>query len=242
MLYKLECTPRVGYTLEVVALAVSEIVHRVCIPLIACTDMRNIEYTIDKGIAEQHVGMSHVDLGAQNQCAWLALAAVHELEQLQVLLNGAVAIGAVCTWACGGSLLLGNHLGTLLINVCASLLDEPYSKVPELLEVVAGIVDVSPLETEPLNIVLDALDVFSIFFNGVGVVEAQVALTAVFLGQSEVDGNGFGVSDMQVAVWLWWETGLHSATVLTLCQVIDNFLFNEADRLLLHSLATLAYP
>jgi hypothetical protein len=38
---------------------------------------------------------------------------------------------------------------------------------------------------------------------------------------------------MQVAVWLWWETGLHPAAVLTLCQIIDYFLFNEADRLFL---------
>ena len=39
------------------------------------------------------------------------------------------------------------------------------------------------------------------------------------------------MSDVQVAIGLWWETGLHSAAVLTFCQVIDDFLFNEANAL-----------
>ena len=198
--------------------------------------MGNVEYAIDKGIAEQHVGVSHVDLGTQYHGAWLALTTVHELEQLQVLLNRTVAIRAVGTWACSCTLLLGNHFGALLINVGAALLDEPYGKVPELLEIVAGIVNICPLETKPLNIVLDALDIFCIFLDRVGVVEAQVALTAIFLGQSEVDGDSFSVSDMQVSVWLWWETGLHSATVLTFGQIIDDFLLNEAYRLFLFCL------
>ena len=47
----------------------------------------------------------------------------------------------------GCTLLLGNHLGTLFIDVSTSLFDEPYGKVPELLEIVAGIIDVGPLET-----------------------------------------------------------------------------------------------
>ena len=211
----------------------SEVIHWICIPLVASTDVWDVEYAIDKRVAEQHVGVSHVDLGTQNECAWLALTAVHELKQLEVLLNRTIAVWAIGTWASGGTLLLGDNLGALLVDISASLLYEPYGKVPKLLEVVAGIVDISPLEAQPLDIVLYALDVFCILLDGVCIVEAQVALTAIFLCQSEVDGNSLGVSDVQIAVWFWWKTGLHSAAVLTFGQIIDYLLLNEANALLL---------
>ena len=158
-----------------------EVVHGVGIPLVASADVGDVEYTIDEWVAEQHVGVSHVDLGTQYECAWFALTAIHELEQLEVFLNGTIAVWAVGTWASGGTLLLGNNLGALFVDISASLLDEPYGKVPELLEVVAGIVDIGPLKAQPLDIVLDALDVFCVLLDGVCIVEAQVALTAVLL-------------------------------------------------------------
>ena len=193
--------------------------------------MGDVQHAINQWIAEEHVRMRHVDLSTKHQCAWLALTAIHEFKQLQVFLHRAIAEWAVSTRTGGGTLLLGNHLCTLLVHIGTSLLDEPYGKVPKLLEVIAGVVDVSPLESQPLDIVLDALDVFSILLDGVGVVETKVALTIVFLGQPEVDGDSLGVSDVQIAIGLWWETGLHSASVLTLCQVVDHLLFNEANGL-----------
>ena len=227
MLHELQCTPGMGDALQIVALAVGEVIHRVCVPLVACTDMGDVQYTVDQRVAEKHIGMSHIDLRTEHESSWLTLTAVHVLEELQVLLDGAITIGAVGAWTCGRSFLLSNHLRTLLVDIRTSLLDEPYGKVPKLLEIVAGIIDVSPLESQPLDIVLDALDIFGILLDGVGVVETEVTLTTVFLGQSEVDGDGFGMSDVQIAIRLWWKTGLHSTSVLTLSQVIDDLLLNE---------------
>ena len=47
-----------------------------------------------------------------------------------------------------------------------------------------------------------------VFFFGIGVVEAQVALAVVNIGQAEVQADGFGVADVQVAVGFGRETGL----------------------------------
>ena len=124
-----------------------EVVHGISIPLISSTDMRDVQYTINQRVAEQHIGMGHIDLGSQYECSWLALSAVHKLKKFQILLNRTIAERAVRTRAGGCTLLLGNHLGTLFIDVSTSLFDEPYGKVPELLEIVAGIIDVGPLET-----------------------------------------------------------------------------------------------
>ena len=219
-----------GYALKIVALTMGEIVHWVSIPLIAGTDMGDVEYAVDEWIAEQHVRVSHVDLGTQYKCSWFALSAVHELEEFEILLNRTIAEWAIGTRACGCTLLLCNDLCALLVNIGTSLLYEPYGKVPKLLEIVAGVVNVCPLEAKPLDIVLDTLDIFGILLYWVCVVETQVALTAIFLGKSEVDSNSLGMTDVQIAVWLWWETGLHSASVLTFCQIIDHFLLNEASR------------
>ena len=204
-----------------------EVIHGVGIPFVAGTDMGDVQYTIDKRVAEQHVGMGHVDLGSQHEGSRFTFATVHKLKELQVLLNRTVAEGTVGTRTGRRTLLLGNHLGTLLVNVGTSLLDEPYGKIPKLLEIVAGIVDVGPLETEPFDIILNALDIFRILFDWVGVVKTEVTDTVIFLGQSEVDGNGLGMSDVQLPIGLWWETGLHPTAVFAFCQVIDHFLLNK---------------
>ena len=227
MLHKLQGTPGVGHTFQIVALSVGEVVHGVGIPLISGTDMGDVQHTIDQRVAEQHVGMGHIDLGSQHEGSGLAFATVHKLEEFQILLHRTIAEGTVRTRTGGRTLLLGNHLGTLFVDVSTSLLDEPYGKVPELLEIVAGIVDVSPLESQPFDIVLNALDIFRILLDRVGVVKTEVTDTIVFLGQSEVDGNGLGMSDMQITIGLWWETRLHPTTVLAFCQVIDHFLLNK---------------
>ena len=181
--------------------------------------------------------MSHVNLGAEHQCAWLTFSAVHELKQSQVLLHWAVAIGAVGAGRSGSTLLLGYHLSALLVNVGASLFDEPYGKVPQLLEIVGGIVNVCPFEAQPLDVLFYVFYIFRVLLHGVRVVEAQVAHAAVFLGQSEVDGNRLGVSNVQVAIRFWWETRLNASAVLAGSQVVNHYLFNEAHRLFLLALS-----
>ena len=167
-----------------------EVVHGVGIPLVTCTDMGDVQHTVDQRITEEHIRMCHIDLGTEYEGAWLTLATVHEVEELQVLLDRTVTERTVGTWTGCRSLLLSNDLRTLLIHISPALFDQPYGKIPEFLEVVAGIIDVSPLEPQPLDVILDALDILCIFLDGVGIVETEVTDTTVFLGQAEVDGNG----------------------------------------------------
>ena len=59
---KLQCTQRVGYTFKVVALSVSEIIHRVSLPCSTRTVVRMLHNAIDNRVAEVHVGACHVNL------------------------------------------------------------------------------------------------------------------------------------------------------------------------------------
>ena len=64
------------------------------------------------------------------------------------------------------------------------------------------------METEPLDVFFDGVDVFIVFFFGVGIVETQVAQAVVNICQTEVQADGFGVADVQVAVGFGREAGL----------------------------------
>ncbi len=46
------------------------------------------------------------------------------------------------------------------------------------------------------------------FLLGIGVVEAQVGLAAELVGESEIDADGLGVADVEVAVGLGRKAGL----------------------------------
>ena len=71
-----------------------------------------------------------------------------------------------------------------------------------LLEVVARVQLFVPLEAEPLDVVLDGLDVLDVFGERVRVVEAQVAPPRELLGDAEVQADGLRVTDVQEAVRL----------------------------------------
>jgi hypothetical protein len=79
--------------------------------------------------------------------------------------------------------------------------DELDGKIEELFEIIRGIVQaVIPVESHPADIIHDGVHVLHLLFGGVGVVEAQVAGAVVGLGDPEVQADGFGVADVQVAV------------------------------------------
>ena len=63
---KLQRADRVGDALEEVALSVSEVVHRVAVPLCSCAVVWYLYDAIDDGITEMHIGIGHVQFGAQH--------------------------------------------------------------------------------------------------------------------------------------------------------------------------------
>src|SRR5206468_4033362 len=87
-------------------------------------------------------------------------------------------------------------------------LDQVQGPVEELMEVVGGVVEMlAPVEAEPTDVFLDRLDVFLLFLDRVGVVEAQVATPAELLGDPEVERDRLGMTDVEVSVRLGREAG-----------------------------------
>src|SRR5262249_15437629 len=68
----------------------------------------------------------------------------------------------------------------------------------------------SPVEAEPVHILLDGVDIFLLLFRRIGVVEAQMATAAELLRDTEIEGNRLGVADVQIAAPLRRKAGHHA--------------------------------
>ena len=78
--FKLQCTNRVCDTLEVIALAMCKIVHRVYIPLVSCTVVRIFDDTVDNGISKVHIGRSHIYFCSQSHGTLFEFSGIHPSE------------------------------------------------------------------------------------------------------------------------------------------------------------------
>ena len=66
-----------------------------------------------------------------------------------------------------------------------------------------------PLETEPIDIFFNRIDILDILLDRVCIVEAKVAKATVTLGKTEIEADTFGMADMQVAVGFRRETRMN---------------------------------
>ncbi len=80
-----------------------------------------------------------------------------------------------------------------------------------------------------MDVLLDGLHVFCILFLGIGVVEAEIAGPAEFVGGSEVHDERFCVAYVQIAVRLGRKPGVEPSAVLAGCQIAGNLLFHKVQ-------------
>ncbi len=84
-----------------------------------------------------------------------------------------------------------------MIYICLAFLYHSYGKIIKLREIVACIIfTVTPVETKPMDIIANGIDIFCILFRRIGVVKTQVACAAKLFGDSEVHAYCLGVAYM----------------------------------------------
>ena len=228
---ELERADGVGDVLDGVALAVGEVVHRVDAPLVARAVVGGVLDAVEERVAHHHVGMRHVDPGAQHLLAVGIFAVAHLTEEAEVLLDAAVPVRALDARLVHGAAALGDLFLGLVVDVGEAPLDELLGPGVELVEVVGGVAFLLPLEAQPLDVLLDGVHVLDVLLDGVGVVVAEVGLAAVLGREAEVDAQGLGVAQVQVAVGLRREPGQDGRHLAGLEVVFDDFL-QEIESLL----------
>ena len=191
-----------------------EVVHRIGLPFRARTVVRVLHDAVDDRVAEVHVRVGHVDFGSQDHRALLNLATVHLEEEGHVLLDRPVAVGAVRARLGRRAFLGCDLLGRLLVDIGLAFLDQADGEVPELLEIIGRIVDVLPVEAQPLDVLLNGLDVFHVLLCGVCIIKTKVADAAVTLGDAEIHADRLGMANVQIAIGFGRESGLYPSSVL----------------------------
>ena len=205
---ELERADRVGHALDRVRLAVGEVVGRVDAPRVARPRMRGVKDPVQHGVAHVDVRRRHVDPRAQHARAVGKLAGPHPGEQVEALVDRAIAPRPVAARLGQRAAVLADLVGGQVVDVRVAVADQMDAPVVELLEVVRGVVEVlAPVEPEPADVALDRVDVLLLLLDRVGVVEAEVAVTAEVAGDAEVEADRLGVADVEVAVRLRREPG-----------------------------------
>ena len=116
----------------------------------------------------------------------------------------------------------------MAVHIGEAALDEVLRERIESIKVITGVVEmIGEREAQPLDHFLDRLFVFELFLDRIGVIEAQVTNAAIVASEAKVQANGFGVTDVQVAIGLRRKTGDHLAAVLVGQIVGINDLSNE---------------
>ncbi len=200
---ELERADRMGDALDRVRLAVREVVRRVDAPRVAGPRMRGVHDPVQHRVAQVDVGRGHVDLRAEHARAVGELAGPHPREEVEVLVDRAIAPRRVATGLGQRAAVLADLVGRQVVHVRVAVADQVDGPVVELLEVVRGVVEVlAPVEAEPADVALDRVDVLLLLLDRVRVVEAEVAAAAEVTGDAEVEADRLGMADVQVAVRL----------------------------------------
>ena len=226
-----ERAERMRDALDRIRQRVREVVHRVDAPRVAGAVMLGVADAIEHRIAHVMFGERHVDLRAQHVGAVGELAGAHAAEQIEILVDAAVAVRRVLARLGQRAAILADLVGRQRIDVGDALADQALGELIELLVVVRRVVfAVVPVEPQPPHVVLDRVDVLDVLLDRVGVVEAEVAVAAELAGDAEVEADRLGVADVQVAVRLGRKARDDAAAVLSGGDVGGDDLANEVLR------------
>ena len=140
MVLKLQGAQAVRDALDAVRLAMGKVVHGIDAPGISRTMVMGKFDSVHERVAHVHVGMRHVNLGAQHHASFWMLSLPHFLEQPQVLSDGAVAKWARGARLRGRAFLRGDVLCRLFIHVGLAILNQLDSVAVQRLEVITGVV------------------------------------------------------------------------------------------------------
>ena len=197
-------------TLYGVAQRMREIVHGINAPLVTRAVMRGMTNPVQGGIAHDQIGRRHVDLRAQHVCTIREFTSAHAPEEVEILLNGAVSIGALPARLSQGTSVLTDFISAKVVYIRLSHFNELLSVLVQLVEIIGSVeFTIAPVTAKPADIFPDGLHVFRVFLRGIRIIEAQIAEPVELLRHTEVQADGLGMPEVKVAVRFGWEPRMH---------------------------------
>ena len=210
VIFKLDGTERMGDPLRRILNRVGEVIKRINAPFVPLSVMCGMHDAVDGRVTQIDVRGRHVDLRTQGLCTVGKFAVFHTLEKREVLFYRAIAIRTVLPRLGQSAAVFAHLVGTQIADIRFSVLDQFDGVFVALVEIIGAVENAARrLATEPKQIFVDALDVFVIFFCGVGVVITKVKKAAVFFCRHGIDPDRLRRSDMEIPVRLGRKAGMH---------------------------------
>ena len=166
---------------------VSERVHRVNTPFVACTMMFGKTNTVNSRITKIDVAGAHVNFRAENHASFRMLAFPHFTEEAQTFFRRTIPKRRVDAGCVKCAPVFFNLFSRLFIDVCQAVFNHMLGNLVHIVEVVAGEVEIGffgilPVEAEPVNRAKNRVYVFLVLFNRVSIVETHVAPSGIVFG------------------------------------------------------------
>ena len=117
MVFEFEGAHGVRHLLDRIRLAVRVVVHGIDAPLGAGAVMLGVQNAVHDRVAHVEVGRRHIDLGAQHTRAIGEFSFAHTLEEVEVLVDGAVAIRALIAGLGERTAMLANLVGAQIVDI-----------------------------------------------------------------------------------------------------------------------------
>ena len=172
-----------------------------------------------------------MDLGAQHLGAFVEVACFHAAQQIEIFLRRPVPMGTVPARLRQRAPVLAHLVRRQIVHIRIAALHQVFGPRIELLEIVRGVIEVlAPIVAQPAHVLFDGVDIGLLFFCRVGVVEPQMAASAEFPGDPEIEDDRLGMPDMEEAVGFGRKPG-DDRLVSAGRQIIRNDLTDEIPAL-----------
>ena len=229
--FKFQRADGMGDALHPVRKRVRIVVHRVDAPIVSGAVVRGVLDAVNRRVAHIHVGAGEVDFGAERLFAVGKFPGFHPAEKIQIFFDAPVPVRrGLGRLARIVSAVVLHFFRREVIDVGFAQHDELFGEFVKLAVVVARIMDgLFPVETEPMHVVVNRIDLFRIFFGRVRIVKAEIGLAAEFFGGAEIQADAFGVSDMDVTVRFGRESGEYVVSLASL-QIADDDVLDKIGR------------
>ena len=199
---------RVGDALKCVLDGMGKIIHREDAPLGSLTVMLDVTDTVEDRIAHVEVAALQIDLCAQRVAPFFKLAVLHALKQIETFLDRTIAPGTDSGMRRIAA-VFAELLGCQLADIGKTLADQLKSIFIRFIEIIRTVEEaIAPVKAEPVDVVLNSVDILGVFLGGIGIIHAQIADAAEVLGRGKVDRQRFAVTDVQISVRLGWKAGV----------------------------------
>ena len=210
VILKLQRAERIGDAFQRVLNRMRKVIHRINAPLVALTVMMRTNDTVDGRVTHIDVGRCHIDLSTQGLRAIGELAVLHTLEQVKVFFNGAISPRRFLTGLSQSATIFGHLFLSQVADERLAVFDQLNRQLIGLFKVIGTVVNAAGGNcTQPVQILIDRVNVLGVFLGGVSIVIAKIEQTAVLLCGAVIDIDCLGRADVQVAVRLGRETGVN---------------------------------